>query len=255
MTRRSGNKASGITTGGECIIQNSDEFVMKYPSCEFIFETKNLKLENLFELDMGIIAFGGYIKPSNVISIELEMFYESNSEDFLIKDSRKLSSEIRPDIWNGIGIHINQKLDPHIDILIEKVTVIMRISGVAGTNLSFSSFDLNSIDYKDYLSNDFYKPFKQKTNMHIPHIYYLSTEYGIEEYLISIQGVDENDCIGEPVVLKGCNRCTRYLPINILSEEDTLAFSLHCKRKHLVNINYFLLITLITTIHLMISIS
>lgn len=231
VTRRSGNKASGVTTGGECIIQNSDNFVMTSPSCEFVFETTNISLENLFELDMGIIAFGGYIKPSNVISIELEMFYESNSEDLLISGSRQFSSEIMPDTWNGIGMHTTQKLEPHIDTVIEKVTVIMRINGVTGTNLNFAAFDLNAINYQDYLSNDFYEPFKQKTNMHIPHIYYLSTDYEIEQYLVSSQGVEEDIYIGEPIVLKGCNRCTRYLPINIFSEEDTLAFSLHCKKK------------------------
>lgn len=33
------------------------------------------------------------------------------------------------------------------------------------------------------------------------------------------------------MVLKSCNRCGRYLPINIDDELKTLSFSLHCKKR------------------------
>lgn len=37
--------------------------------------------------------------------------------------------------------------------------------------------------------------------------------------------------MGIPVVLKGCNRCSRYLPINIENEAVTAAYVLHCKKR------------------------
>lgn len=229
VTRRSGNKASGVTTGGECIINNSDEFLMTTSSSIFVFEASNIQLENLFELDMGILAFGGYIKPTNTVSIKLEMSYKLSNK-IAIMESKKYEGEIKPHTWNGIGMHITQQLEPYMDSRIKKVIVKMTIKGIEGTILNFTSFDLNGIFYQDYLSRDFYKPFTQKTNLHIPHIYYLSTDKDISAYLVSIEGVNEIIKSGEPVVLKSCNRCTRFLPINILSEEDTLAFSLHCKK-------------------------
>lgn len=62
--------------------------------------------------------------------------------------------------------------------------------------------------------------------MHVPYLYYLSSELPIETYLVSKQSFET----GKRVVLKSCNRCGRYLPINIDDELKTLSFSLHCKK-------------------------
>lgn len=231
VTRRSGNKASGIKTGGECIVQNSENYIMTAPTSELVFERNNISLENLFELDLGIIAFGGYIKASNNIALSLEISFEGNlEEERKISEIRNLSSQITPNTWNGIGLHITQKIDPSVPNIIKNVTVIMKIDAQIGTKLQFSCFDFNRIDYKDYLSHEFYTPFKQKTSMHIPHIYYLSTDKNINQYLISSSNLNKSQN-SEPIILKSCNRCTRYLPINIMDELNTLAFSLHCKKK------------------------
>jgi len=229
VTRRSGNKASGIKTGGECIIINSDEFIMNSDSAEFKFEVSNVELENLFELDEGVIAFGGYIKPTELISIDINMFYYLDEEGICISETKKYKNGIKPGTWNNIGAHVGQQLESLPDNFIKKVSVVMKIEAPVETKINLVSFDLASINYTDYLSNKFYKPFKQKTSMHIPNIYYLSTEKELESLLISTKGV-QND-IGEPIVLKSCNRCSRYLPINILEEEDIIAFSLHCKKR------------------------
>jgi hypothetical protein len=69
--------------------------------------------------------------------------------------------------------------------------------------------------------------FYQKTYMHVPYLYYLRTDLPFEKYLSGNINLSE----GRRVVLKSCNRCGRYLPINIDDEMKTLSFSLHCKKR------------------------
>ena len=64
--------------------------------------------------------------------------------------------------------------------------------------------------------------------MHVPYLYYLSTDLPFNKYLTVPTLFSFNK--GRFVVLKSCNRCGRYLPINIEDEMKTLSFSLHCKK-------------------------
>lgn len=43
--------------------------------------------------------------------------------------------------------------------------------------------------------------------------------------------VTDADGEGEQVILKACNRCARFLPVNIYSERDALGFSNHCVQR------------------------
>ncbi|WP_322923645.1 hypothetical protein [Paenibacillus campi] len=230
VTRKSGFKASGIKTGGECIILDCDSVVMESSTATLTFENNDMQLESLFEMDLGIIAFGGYIKSTAPISLELGLSYQLEN-GLLIHSSKKLSNELKSNTWNGIGHHVEQQMEPSIQTIVEKATVTLTIHSLPGTTLSFASIDFDCVSYRDYLSKDFYKPFSKKTKEHIPHIYYLATEKALDARLVATAGINTVSRHIESIVLKGCNRCTRYLPINILHEEDRLAFSLHCKKK------------------------
>ena len=102
----------------------------------------------------------------------------------------------------------------------------MEVSSIKDACLDFISFDLDVIKKEEFIDNTLAKSFYQKTNMHIPYLYYLDTEQPINNWIISNQIFTR----GQRVVLKSCNRCARFLPINIDDELKTLSFSLHCKK-------------------------
>lgn len=243
VTRKSGNKASGFSTGGECLVLNSEKIILHKTNSKLTFYKDHLLLESLFEKNIGLIAFGGYIKASNNIDIKLRLSYKLE-DNTLITEEKTYNSTLKTDVWNGIGIHSLQRIDDSINQTINTLTISLCISGQIGTEINFTCFDFNSVNYQDYLSEKFYKPFNQKTNMHVPHIYYLETQKKLKDILSYKTGSSDIKQNGDLVVLKSCNRCTRYLPINFFSELDTLAFSLHCKKKapckHSIFAKYFI---------------
>lgn len=224
VTRRSGYKASGEKTGGECIIYNADAYISKNQVEEFIFYRKLVNLEELFENNIGILAFGGYIYTEYQIEINFVLNYKIGNMKFEFKKS--FSKPINTNDWNPIGFHKEFSLD--LGNVLNDVYLKMYITTPKNNILQFICFDLDAITYDYYKSIDSMKLFRQKTSMHIPHIYYLNTLLPITKYLIDNK---KEFLTGNEVVLKSCNRCTRYLPINIDHEVNTLGFSLHCKKK------------------------
>lgn len=230
VTRRSGYHVSGILTGSECVIGESTRFHTIEDTVILKFSVNDLELSNLFELDTGALAFSGYIKTQRASTAFLQLEY-LDQDSISHSSSRKSSLSLKENIWNSIGIHDTIALDDTKQNRIIEATVTLTINTTAGSYIELSTIDFAPISYSDYYSNNFYKPFKQKTNIHIPQIYYLSTEKSLNSFFPKINGVSEQTEVGDPIILKSCNRCARYLPINITEEETTLAFSNHCKSK------------------------
>lgn len=239
VTRRSGYHVAGERTGGECIILNSTKYVTTALTTTFEFYKENDTFEELFERQIGLLAFGGYIQPNNVSKVVCKISYSHRGED--ISAEKILDTELESDIWNPIGFHKEFALSDESDYDIENLTVSMEISAPVGTTLNFISFDFGTITTKYYQSTgedateeekeeveSFWTFFNQKTSLCIPHIYYFDSTLPFDTYLI-----DNGESLEEgiPVVLKGCNRCSRYLPINIENELRTVAYALHCKKR------------------------
>lgn len=239
VTRKSGYHVAGDRTGGECIILNSSKYVTTSPTNIFEFYKENDTFEELFERQIGLLAFGGYIQPDNVAKIVCTLSYSHRDED--VAAERVYDTELEAGIWNPIGFHKSFALSDESDYDIKDLSVSMEITAPAGTTLYFISFDFGTVTTKYYQSTSenaseeekkeveaFWTFFNQKTSLCIPHIYYFDTTLSFETYLI-----DNGEALegGIPVVLKGCNRCSRYLPINIEGELRTVAFALHCKKR------------------------
>ena len=221
VTRESGYHACNETTGGECIILHADRCnVIKNET--FTFKKNQIELKKLFGKNSGIFAFGGYIFCEKNINLTFDLSYIKNEK--LFSEKFNIHTPINANDWNSIGFHKEIELDD--TNIIQDVIVNMNITTDDDGYIDLISFDMNSIDKDDFESDKFKESFYQKTNMHIPHLYYLDTELPISTYLISKQ----NFTSGQLVVLKSCNRCGRFLPINIKNEINTLAFSLLCKK-------------------------
>lgn len=177
----------------------------------------------LFEKNIGIIAFGGYIYSDQKASISLDLDYSYEGQGYAYGE--EWETNVEAENWANIGAHVEQIINLKNDVI--DVTFKMKITCPVGNTLHFIGFDFDVISKQEFLDTSCAISFYQKTSMHIPYLYYLSSELPIEAHLISKQSFE----IGKRVVLKSCNRCGRYLPINIDDELKTLSFSLHCKKR------------------------
>ena len=74
--------------------------------------------------------------------------------------------------------------------------------------------------------------FGKKTDLSSPELYYWNHEqpFTIEPVVVEGQ-VTAISGAGDQLVLKACNRCARFLPINLLDERKQLGFNNHCVRR------------------------
>ncbi|MDD6018278.1 MAG: hypothetical protein PUC03_05215 [Clostridiales bacterium] len=222
-TRESGYHTCDDTTGGECIIRHAEKFVCRKSVETFIFIRSLLELVELFENDISIIAFGGYIHSLEKAEISFDMDYCYEGQGYAIGDG--ITTTVEQDSWSNIGLHAEQVINQDLSLI--DVTVKMTVTSKPGNILEFICFDLDVISKDEFLDKTCAKSFYQKTYMHVPYLYYLQTDLPFTEYLQNNVELEE----GRRVVLKSCNRCGRYLPINIEDEMKTLSFSLHCKKR------------------------
>ena len=223
VTRESGYHTCDETTGSECLILHANRYVCQNEITTFIFSRSSVDLVELFEKGISIIAFGGYIYSTSKanVSFELDYCYEGQGYSF----GEGWEKTIEANTWSNIGLHAEQPINQDSKLL--DVVVKMIISSVPGNALDFISFDLDTISKAEFQDISCAKSFYQKTKMNIPYLYYLRSNLPIDQYLISGQQFTQ----GKRIVAKSCNRCGRYLPINIDDELKTLSFSLHCKKR------------------------
>lgn len=238
-TRKSGYHVAGLRTGGECIILRSEKLVTAQKNTIFVFHKDEASFEELFGLQMGLLAFGGYIRTDKTALAKCRLSYFHRGE--AIAGETVYSHELEANIWNPVGFHKEFALSDGSDYDIKDISVEMAISAPIGTSLNFIGFELGAVDADCYRSvsdeasqeekdevRELWALFNQKTSLYIPHIYYFDATLPFGTYLAGYDGQLEE---GIPVVLKGCNRCSRYLPIDIENELRTVAFSLHCKKR------------------------
>ncbi len=223
VTRESGYHTCEETTGGECRIMHAERYVCDSDSVSFIFSRSTLELGELFEKGMSIIAFGGYVCSATKAIISLDMSYSYEGQGYAFGEEWK--DTIEGCNWSNIGAHVEQIINKDSQII--DAIVKLTISSQAGNTLDFISFDFDVVSKDEFLDTSCAVSFYQKTYMHVPYLYYLRSDLPFNWYLKSEQEFVE----GKRVVLKSCNRCGRYLPINIEDELKTLSFSLHCKKR------------------------
>lgn len=223
VTRESGYHTCEETTGGECRIMRAERYICDAPEVTFVFSRSSLELVELFEKGISIIAFGGYVFSREKAIVSLDMSYCYEGQGYVFEE--EWESTLEGGNWSNIGAHAEQIMDK--DAHITDVVVKMTISCPVGNTLDFISFDFDILSKDEFLGDLCTKSFYQRTYMHIPYLYYLRSDLPFDWYLSSEQEFVK----GKRVVLKSCNRCGRYLPINIDDELKTLSFSLHCKKR------------------------
>ena len=224
VTRKSGFHTCDETTGGECLIVKAQRYLSEEESVTFSFYRESISAPLIFGKNEGILAFGGYIFLHKPAEILCELKYDFRGSTYTKRFN--FSVGLLQGEWNCIGFHHKIELIEE-DETVSNALVKLQISAEQGVDAEFVSFDFDAISKSEFSNSEIEEKFLQKTAMHIPHLYYLDAELSFEAYQISPPSFIE----GQDVVRKSCNRCGRYLPINITHETNTIAFSLHCKKK------------------------
>lgn len=223
-TRKSGYHTCEETTGGECIIKYSQRYIMEYDTTWFSKKKEKLELVELFENGISIIAFGGYVYSENNAQLDLYLEYYYENKNYEEKKSITLEAKR----WNCIGLHKEQIID--LDNFITNVKISLNFKSKKDNAFDMIGFNLNVISKDEFLDTTFFKNFYQKTEVTIPALYYFDGDFLTNEYIVVPQNIVKNFSKGRLVVLKSCNRCGRYLPIDIEDELKTVSFSSHCKK-------------------------
>ena len=223
VTRASGYHTCEETTGGECIVQKTEKYITKKDKEVFVFKRWSLELVELFERGISIVAFGGYIHSKHKADVTIDISYAYEGQGYSFGEGS--TKTVEENSWGNVGFHAEQPINIENEIL--DVVVKMTIESKPGNILEFISFDFDVVSKDEFLDNSCAVSFYQKTSMHVPYLYYLKSDLSITEYLDNEYEFEE----GRRVVLKSCNRCGRFLPINIDDELKTLSYSLHCKKR------------------------
>jgi len=221
--KKSGFGVSGKTTGGECKIIPSEYLDISSKELTLTFE-KKIDLIESFGKNLAFIAVGGYILPSKKISVKFELnLFDIHGNQ--LTTTKIFNYNLDKDKWTKIGDHILFDINN-----LEKksgkfiVNILLENSEDIGKT-NFFGFNVDVVKYYEG-KDDHWEHFNQKTSIYIPGIYYFNSEeaFVVKPNEYQKLGFQKGEC----VVLKSCNRCARYLLVDINKQENDLSFSRHC---------------------------
>ncbi len=216
LTRqKSGFKVSGTKTGSECLIFPTDKYIVKKKILKIEHSDFNVKFDNLFSESIFIYGFGFYIKSNKELLISGSIKIKG------ISDGPVISEQVNPNTWTRIGFDMDS------DSLLKNKKYKIDISVILmseNSNFEIEVFGFQSGPVNHYVDKKLYKNnFYEKTDLYKPEIYYLP----YKKILIK-----DAKYIGNGFIVgKSCNRCARFLPIDIEKELNPLGFSNHCKKR------------------------
>jgi len=219
--QRSGFKVSGDTTGGECKLKMAEGINVNSTNLALTFEKSPIQLVSSFLKDLAFVAFGGYVFPCTSTLIETTLKYTGNDGS---TETSRTSKSASPNKWAKFGVHCifdMKKLKEPAGRLEAKLN--LKASEKLG-RIDFFGIDLDSVYY--YNDKDLWNSFIQKTKAYLPEIYYFDLD---EAFVVKPKEYQDMPfSSGRCVVLKSCNRCTRYLLVDIENERNPISFSNHC---------------------------
>jgi hypothetical protein len=162
-------------------------------------------------MELCVAAIGGYILASHDMNIRLSIEVEG---DFRFQDI-----PLTAGIFAKLGFEHSfnpMKTDPE-----SPVKFALLFESTEPVHVQFTQFGFGFVGYQYLQDTDVYADFyNSKKTICFPEQFYFEDEVELPD---SIEGA--------PIILKSCNRCQRFLPINPANERQQLAFSNHCSTK------------------------
>lgn len=205
-TRTSGFKAHPDTTGGEIKIEEVESIAIpRGSSVTLLFEIPQHNIGDM-------IAFGGWYSSDHNILVEVDKGIFT----------RELHTEPEKDNWSKFGSMMisNSGLSHHVSV---------KFSAIDDTYLALYEIGCGIVKHRhlEWASNE-NKALLNNMFEFAPEANFYDCE-GESEIVLSF---DSESFASKKIYLKSCNRCARFLPINIVNERHHLSFSNHCVAQH-----------------------
>lgn len=202
----SGNTVGGDLTGGECVIDytQSLRFTSNHTST---FRPAPFAVGKKVFKDRYIYAVGIILSSLSPVEITITIFGAN-------KSSQQSMTVSGGEDFIKFGVEYDFLTSREHPTLIE-----LTFSAVADTEIIIVRFE-HGLVYHERFENEDLKEhyYNSKRAITIPEQFYLSGDEQIK------------GCVSHfsPILLKSCNRCQRFLPINFFSERQQISFSNHC---------------------------
>ena len=220
LTRqRSGFKVAGDNKGSTCKIIKSTQIDPVNKEIIITAKVNELKVPALFRRDFGIIGVGYYYLPHG--SCENSAIIQWNDEKDFTGNIRQV--KVRDTCWQRAGAIFNIPT-PRGSKSIKNI--VLTISFKIQKPLDFFGLTIGAIEHVYLKENDVYDAFLEKTLIYIPEILYQDPTAQSLKVAVARGNILQGK--GAPIICKSCNRCSRYLPVDIYCERNTLSFSNHC---------------------------
>ncbi len=217
--QKSGFSVSGDKKGSTCKIIRSNALVPRDNQIQFVSNVTKIEVPALFKKELGILGVGLYCYPESDCKISVSISWEGASpSEYVCNLSAKK--------WQRVGVLKTIEMKTKSKTLKSvKVAVMFETNNM----VNVFGYMVASIDKDYFVNNDVYEAFQEKTSLYIPEILFKDPTSYTTKYHISKGSFDIG--MNMSLVCKSCNRCARFLPIDITDERNTLAFSNHCVSK------------------------
>jgi hypothetical protein len=198
MTRKSGFSVKGTTTGGEFRVEHVPSVVLDARGCYTI----------TFLLPAGrdgeFVGFGLWFHSDRPVEVAVDA-----------GAARVVNTTYGPSIWNKIG-SVWRPTDVGD---VRHVVVTFRAHG--RTVLAIRQASCGVVEHNHL--RDAREPLKRNMYLFAPEALFVSQPGEID-----VQAAHAQRGPDVPLLLKSCNRCGRFLPINVPDERAQLSFTNHC---------------------------
>lgn len=202
-TRKSGFTSHADSTGGELKVEKVDSYLLAPGEAIKI----NFLIEDVHEDEL--VAYGGwYIAP---IGLDVDIRGGYTRRTFTSPDAPN---------WSKLGSMWPADSDDDIKITVTftaKEKCEIALYGLACGVVKHKHLDWAK-ENKPVLLNNMYE-FSPEAN-------FITTPGTVDFDLPTAKGSSKN------IYLKSCNRCARFLPINVVNERHHLSYSNHCVASH-----------------------
>ena len=236
--QRSGYTVSGEKTGNEAKIAHTYAYNVQSPRLILSFDNHVVDLIPQFTEKIGMAAIGGYIKAEASAKISYTIKVLDPVTGTVLAENTKIT-ELPQGSWSKFGIHVQFDNPHHYETVLLKGTISLTAAHTQFLGkVHFLGIDLDlvteyesssvTVNFGENVKEDFGK----KTHLSSPELYYWDHEQPstIEPVVVEGQVVTTSGA-GDQLVLKACNRCARFLPIDLLDEKKQLGFGNHCVKR------------------------
>lgn len=236
--QRSGHTVSGTKTGSEAKLVHTHFYNVQSPNLALSFDNCIADIIPQFTEEIGMAAIGGYIKVEEPAKISYTIQVIDPNTGMVLTENDK-TTELPQGDWYKFGTYVQfDNPKGYETVLLEGMIILTAPHATCLGKVHFLGINLDLITAYESSSvtgsfgENVREDFGKKTHLSSPEVYYWDHEqpFAIAPIVLEGQVVATSDA-GDQLVLKACNRCARFLPIDLLDERKQLGFGNHCVKR------------------------